>query len=60
MPAVLRRDEATGQNYVHRIGITQSVTGGLIVKVIDEEVNSEELVLYFVVSLEPPSDLEVY
>lgn len=38
MPAVLERNETTGQNYKHRIQI-RSLSGGPIVKVIDETLN---------------------
>jgi len=60
MPAVLRRDEATGQNYCHRIGISASIAGGAIVKVIAETLNIDETLIKFVVGLEAPSNLEIY
>lgn len=59
MPAVLRRDEPTGQNYVIKYGISQSLVGGAIVKVIDEVLDFVETKLDVVVSLDPPENLEV-
>lgn len=59
MPAVLRRSEPTGANYVHRFGISQSVLGGDIVKVIDEVMDFVEGRVYKLISLAAPSDLTV-
>lgn len=59
MPAVLRRDEPTGQNYVIKYGISQSLIGGAIVKVVDEVLDFVETKISVVVSLNPPEDLVV-
>lgn len=59
MPAVVARAEATGVNYKHRIGISQSTVGGSIVQVIDEAVNVGEETEKYAVNLEAPSGLTV-
>lgn len=59
MPAVLRRDEATGQNYCHKIGITSAITGGNIVKVISETLDFVETNLNLVSILSAPTNLTV-